>query len=236
MKNIISKSLAAVHTHTHTHTDSFNEIKNNKEKYKNKSYLSIKNNGGITLVALVVTIVILIILATVAINLSLENNGVFNRAKTAKEQYSNAQDYEKTEIAKASNEIDGYVDGNRDTVTVPKDEYENLKNSVQELSNKSPVGFINTNQLLVDITDFTDGTTYTATDNCAVLVNTYGNANRQGVYVKINNVVVWHCFDNNGQTQFTNTIYLKKGQTLTFEKDVALPGNEHTYAVYKLDC
>ena len=33
-------------------------------------------------------------LATVAVNLSLGNNGIFNRAKTAKEQYQNAQDYE----------------------------------------------------------------------------------------------------------------------------------------------
>ena len=58
---------------------------------------------GITLIALVITIVVLIILATVAIQLSLGNNGIFNRAKTAKEQYQNAQDYESTEIAKMTN-------------------------------------------------------------------------------------------------------------------------------------
>ena len=56
MKNIIDKSLAAVHTHTHTHThtDSFKKIKSNMKEYKNKSYLSIKNNGGITLIAFVI--------------------------------------------------------------------------------------------------------------------------------------------------------------------------------------
>lgn len=42
---------------------------------------------GITLIALVITIIILIILAGVAINLSLGENGLFNKAKYAKEQY-----------------------------------------------------------------------------------------------------------------------------------------------------
>ena len=68
-----------------------------------------RNNKAITLIALVITIVVLIILAAVAINLSLGNNGIFNRAKTAKEQYQNAQDYEETGIAKVSNKIDDYI-------------------------------------------------------------------------------------------------------------------------------
>lgn len=66
-------------------------------------------NKGITLVALVITIVVLIILAAVAINLSLGNNGIFNRAKTAKEQYSNEQSFEDREIATISNSIDKYA-------------------------------------------------------------------------------------------------------------------------------
>lgn len=42
-------------------------------------------NKGITLISLVITIVILIILASVAIYLNLGNNGIFTRAKEAKE-------------------------------------------------------------------------------------------------------------------------------------------------------
>ncbi len=41
--------------------------------------------GGITIISLVITIIILIILAGVAIYLSLGNNGIFTRAKQAKE-------------------------------------------------------------------------------------------------------------------------------------------------------
>ena len=42
-----------------------------------------KNNKGITLVALVVTIVVLLILAGVSINLVLGNNGIIAKAKEA---------------------------------------------------------------------------------------------------------------------------------------------------------
>ena len=40
--------------------------------------------------------------------------GYFGRAKTAKEMYTNAQEYEDTQIAKVSNEIDSYVGNNRE--------------------------------------------------------------------------------------------------------------------------
>ena len=56
-----------------------------------------KNQKGITLIALVITIVVLIILAGVAINMTLGENGIFNRAETAKLKY---------EIAQAKEELD----------------------------------------------------------------------------------------------------------------------------------
>ena len=59
-------------------------------------------------------IVVLIILAGVLINISLGNNGLFSKAKPAKEMYVNRQEYEETEIAKVGNEIDKYIQGERD--------------------------------------------------------------------------------------------------------------------------
>ena len=47
---------------------------------------NMKNNKGITLVALVVTIVVLLILAGVSINLVLGNNGIITNAKEAAEK------------------------------------------------------------------------------------------------------------------------------------------------------
>ena len=50
----------------------------------------LKNKKGITLVALVVTIVVLLILAGVSINLVLGDNGIINKAKDAKEKSAEA--------------------------------------------------------------------------------------------------------------------------------------------------
>ena len=50
----------------------------------------LKNKKGITLVALVVTVVVLLILAGVALNLTLGENGLITKAKDAKNVYDNA--------------------------------------------------------------------------------------------------------------------------------------------------
>ena len=57
-----------------------------------------KNNKGITLVALVVTIIVLIILAGISINLVLGDNGIITIAKKAKENTELAKTQEETEL------------------------------------------------------------------------------------------------------------------------------------------
>ena len=57
-----------------------------------------KNNKGITLVALVVTIIVLIILAGISINLILGDNGIITIAKRAKENIELAKIEEETEL------------------------------------------------------------------------------------------------------------------------------------------
>ena len=72
---------------------------------KNKK-LKIKQEKGITLIALVVTIVVLLILAGVSISLVLNNNGVISKAKDAKNQYAEAQANEE----KHFNEVTDWID------------------------------------------------------------------------------------------------------------------------------
>ena len=60
-----------------------------EKEVKKEKQLS-KNNRGITLVALVVTIVVLIILATISINAVIGENGIIRRAQQAKEANQNA--------------------------------------------------------------------------------------------------------------------------------------------------
>lgn len=56
-----------------------------------------KNNKGITLIALIITIIILLILAGVTINVLIGDNGLFNTAKEAGEKYEQAAVREKLE-------------------------------------------------------------------------------------------------------------------------------------------
>ena len=54
----------------------------------------LKGQKGITLVALVVTIIVLIILAGISISLILGDNGIITKAKEARNAQSNAEAYE----------------------------------------------------------------------------------------------------------------------------------------------
>ena len=92
---------------------------------------------GITLIALVITIVILLILASVSIAMLTGNNGILTQAKLAKENTQAAKEDEENKLANtneyineqlgnaAAGEIvsetkkDNYVDGNGDKATVP---------------------------------------------------------------------------------------------------------------------
>ena len=64
-----------------------------------KTKLEIKQEEGITLIALVVTIVVLLILAGVSISLVLNNNGVISKAKDAKNSTEKGQAQDEVNLA-----------------------------------------------------------------------------------------------------------------------------------------
>ena len=66
----------------------------------------IREEKGITLVALVVTIIVLIILAGVTLNIVLDQDGIINKAKQAAEDYENAQREEQELLG----QLDGYFE------------------------------------------------------------------------------------------------------------------------------
>ena len=68
----------------------------------------LKNTKGITLVALVITIVILLILAGISI-LALTNTGIFQKAKEAKQKSEDASLDQNTKLDEYENEIDKYL-------------------------------------------------------------------------------------------------------------------------------
>ena len=96
-------------------------IKRNQEKRKDSERLfkKIKKQvQGITLIALVVTVIVLLILAGVAISLTLGDNGLFKRAQNAVDIWEIAEENEQKEMDKASNFIEDYMNGNGGSGTV----------------------------------------------------------------------------------------------------------------------
>ena len=71
-------------------------------------------NKGITLIALIITIVVLIILAGVALNIALGENGIFTKSKLSADTYVNAAANEVEELQKAESIIDELIESKTD--------------------------------------------------------------------------------------------------------------------------
>ena len=74
-----------------------------------------KCNKGITLVALVITIIILLILATISIQ-ALTNTGLFQKANEAKEKMQNAEENQAKTLNEYEDELNKYISGNVKTL------------------------------------------------------------------------------------------------------------------------
>ncbi len=87
-----------------------------KKTHNSDTTNNLEVENAITLISLVITIIILIILAGVGINLSLGENGLFNRAKYAKEKQNQINAREKLEItlleAKTEKEVNSEYNNN----------------------------------------------------------------------------------------------------------------------------
>ena len=78
-----------------------------------KTKLKIKQEKGITLIALVVTIIIMLILAGVSIKLAIDNNGVIENAKEAKDQYEQAQANDESGLEDLASKLKEQIDANK---------------------------------------------------------------------------------------------------------------------------
>ena len=115
-----------------------------KEKSLDKKSLNVKSKKmhkkkslqekGITLIALVVTIIILLILAGVTLNMALSQNGLFSKTQEAADKYKQAQEDEEIEIEKIEYAADG-----KDITEVQKisskDEFKEFREKVNQGEN-----------------------------------------------------------------------------------------------------
>ena len=67
-------------------------------------------NKGITLVALVVTVVIVLVISGVALNLAIGENGLITKAKETKNVYDNAVAKDQEDLARFESEIASIVE------------------------------------------------------------------------------------------------------------------------------
>ncbi len=81
------------------------------EKKLSKRKMKRFNEKGITLVALVVTIIIMLILAGIALNVALRENGLFDMSKKSTDKYKEAQTNEAQEMKSAEDELKKLTQG-----------------------------------------------------------------------------------------------------------------------------
>jgi len=80
----------------------------------------LKEKQGITLVALVITVIVLIILAGVTLSTLVGDNGIITKAKEAKQNMENASREEDELIQNLLNDIKGAEGGNGGEIEIPK--------------------------------------------------------------------------------------------------------------------
>ena len=71
----------------------------------------IKDNTGITLVALIITVIVMLILAGVAISVLIGDGGLFDKTRNAALSYEESAQNEADEMQRWMNEIDEYLSG-----------------------------------------------------------------------------------------------------------------------------
>ena len=84
--------------------------------------IGMKRERGITLIALVVTIVVLLILAGVSINALFGNNGIIEKAKEAQNKMDKATENDQKEINELTNWLDNQVNGTTGGGTTGEDD------------------------------------------------------------------------------------------------------------------
>ena len=96
--------------------ETLKNLKETKEGGKLKMKKCLKTKNGITLIALVVTIVVLLILAGVSISLLLDENGIIKKSKDARREYGQAKVNEQEQMDNANDWIDEVVTGKKSNV------------------------------------------------------------------------------------------------------------------------
>lgn len=95
-----------------------------------------KRDGGITLIALTITIVVTVVIAAAIINLMV-NEGIAKIAVNSAEKHEIAKNAEEKVLSEYKNQINGYRSSN--TVTISKQDYDDMVKKIKDLEEKTEV-------------------------------------------------------------------------------------------------
>ena len=129
-----------------------------------------KKNRGITVIALIITIILLLILAGVVINITLGNNGILSMAQKSKENYANSETDEKrrledlySSILIATNDDAEVTISLKDLKAFIRDEVQNAVwgesvtptgTIIAQMGNTAPAGYINCDGATYQISEY----------------------------------------------------------------------------------
>ena len=165
-----------------------------------------EKNKGITLIALVVTIIVLLILAGISISMLTGQNGILNRATEAKESTLQSEREEKNQLANYENMISNYIgidwEEAKANAKVPEEQKEERNNNVIGIgTDGKPV-----NMDLWEYSQLSDGTYGLNTEEN---LNTEASANVSAGYKGM--------FTNDGQIFGTIPQYISRDNGNTFQ-------------------
>lgn len=146
-------------------------------------------NKGITIIALIVTIIVLLVLASVSIAMITGENVILSKAKLSKENSNQAEVEEQNRLGQYNESIDKYTTS-RGTVTLTDEEYQIFKNSTTYSEDEKQIGIWTDGSALYrktyNNTTTTASNTYgwnLTTLNIKKVIQVYGTVNRNDGYV-----------------------------------------------------
>ncbi len=166
-----------------------------KEKGLKEGKMKRLNEHGITLVALVVTIIIMLILAGVAIRLTLGENGLFTMSRNATGKYKKAQTNEQQEMKATEKEFKKLTQGLTVTATVNGEEIDITKDNFGKY-------------LGMEVTNFKDSDKVTGETETVSIID--GNSDNEGTdYIVSTKYRLYYVDFDNKYGDGAGTIYLK---------------------------
>ena len=167
-----------------------------KEGGKKIMKTKIKQEIGITLIALVVTIVVLLILAGVSVNALFGNSGIIQKAQNAQNKMNKATENDQKEINELNNWIENHVNGT-ESVDTP-DESTKISFTIDNVTYQAEEGmtwsqWAESAYNTIDIYDAgTSGMRRTSMKSCYVAYNDTSKAAVLGTEKIVNNTS--YCF------------------------------------------